>query len=113
MFVLAMPVVIFAFTEDEAKAPAPAEVVQKQLQDAIKLFEDKKETYQKDVLDLFEKKEKDFRDKGDLKILNLIKQEKDSFVKDGKAPTLFFITDQKRYLELAKLDLIKRHIKNF
>jgi hypothetical protein len=46
MFVLAMPVVIFAFTEDEAKAPAPAEVVQKQLQDAIKLFEDKKETYQ-------------------------------------------------------------------
>ena len=111
MLVLAMPVVIFAFTEDEAKAPAPAEIVQKQLQDAIKLFEDKKETYQKDVLDLFEKKEKDFRDKGDLKLLNLIKQEKDAFIKDGKAPTLFFITDQKRYLELAKLDLIKGYEK--
>ena len=111
MLVLAMPVVIFAFTEDEAKAPAPAEIVRKQLQDAIKLFEDKKETYQKDVLDLFEKKEKDFRDKGDLKLLNLIKQEKDAFIKDGKAPTLFFITDQKRYLELAKLDLIKGYEK--
>ena len=111
MLVLAMPVVIFAFTEDEAKAPAPAEIVRKQLQDAIKLFEDKKETYQKDVLDLFEKKEKDFRDKGDLKLLNLIKQEKDAFIQDGKTPTLFFIADQKRYLEIAKLDLIKGYEK--
>ena len=111
MLVFALPVFVFAFVEDEAKAPAPAEIVRKQLQDAIKLFEDKKETYQKDVLDLFEKKEKDFRDKGDLKLLNLIKQEKDAFIKNGKAPTLFFISDQKRYLELAKLDLITSYEK--
>ena len=111
MLVLAMPVAIFAFAEDEAKAPGPAEVVQKQLADAIKIYEDKKETYQKDVLDLFERKEKDFREKGDLKMLNLIKQEKDAFIQDGKTPTLFFIADQKRYLEIAKLDLIKGYEK--
>jgi formylglycine-generating enzyme required for sulfatase activity len=111
MLVLALPVVIFAFAEDESKAPMPAEVMQKQIADAIKVYGEKKEVYRKDVLDLFERKEKVSRDKGDLKTLNLIKKEKDAFFEDGKDPTLFFVTDQKRFLELAKLDLIKAYEK--
>ena len=111
MLVLALPVVIFAFAEDESKAPAPAEVMQKQIADAIKVYGEKKEIYRKDVLDLFERKEKNARDKGDLKTLNLIKKEKDAFFENGKDPTLFFVTDQKRFLELAKLDLIKAYEK--
>ena len=111
MLVLAMPVVIFAFAGDEAKTPAPAEIMQKQIADAIKVYGEKKEVYRKDVLDLFERKEKFSRDKGDLKTLNLIKKEKDAFFEDGKDPTLFFVTDQKRFLELAKLDLIKAYEK--
>jgi formylglycine-generating enzyme required for sulfatase activity len=111
MLVLALPVVIFAFAGDEAKAPAPAEVMQKQIADAIKVYGEKKELYRKDVLDLFERKEKFSRDKGDLKTLNQIKKEKDSFFENGKDPTLFFVTDQKRFLELAKLDLIKAYEK--
>jgi formylglycine-generating enzyme required for sulfatase activity len=111
MLVLALPVVIFAFAGDEAKAPAPAEVMQKQIADAIKLYGEKKEIYKKDVLVLFERKEKFVRDKGDLKTLNLIKKEKDAFFENGKDPTLFFVTDQKRFLELAKLDLIKAYEK--
>ena len=111
MLVLALPVVIFAFTEDESKAPAPAEVMQKQIADAMKVYGEKKEVYRKDVLDLFERKEKFSRDKGDLKTLNLIKKEKDAFFENGKDPTLFFVTDQKRFLELAKLDLIKAYEK--
>jgi len=107
MLVLALPVVIFAFAGDESKAPAPAEVMQKQIADAIKVYGEKKELYRKDVLDLFERKEKFARDKGDLKTLNQIKKEKDAFFDNGKDPTLFFVTDQKRFLELAKLDLIK------
>ena len=103
--------VILGFAEDEAKTLAPSDVMQKQLADAIKIYEDKKETYLKDVLDLFERKEKELRDKADLKMLNLIKKEKDVFIKEGKGPTLFFITDQKRNLELAKLDLIKGYEK--
>ena len=79
MLVLALPVVIFAFAEDESKAPMPAEVMQKQIADAIKVYSEKKEVYRKDVLDLFERKEKFARDKGDLKTLNLIKKEKDAF----------------------------------
>ncbi|MFZ4611817.1 MAG: formylglycine-generating enzyme family protein, partial [Gemmataceae bacterium] len=59
----------------------------------------------------FERKEKNAHDKGDLKALNLIKKEKDAFFGDGKDPTLFFVTDQKRFLELAKLDLIKAYEK--
>ena len=94
--------VILGFAEDEAKTLAPSDVMQKQLADAIKIYEDKKETYLKDVLDLFERKEKELRDKADLKMLNLIKKEKDLFIKEGKGPTLFFITDQKRNLELSK-----------
>ena len=109
MLILAMPVVIFAFAEDEA--PAPAEVMQKQIADAIKVYGEKKEIYRKDVLDLFERKEKFARDKGDLKTLNQIKKEKDAFFDNGKDPTLFFVTDQKRFLELAKLDLIKTYEK--
>ena len=111
MLVLALPVVIFAFAGDESKAPAPAEVMQKQIADAIKIYGEKKEIYRKDVLDLFERKEKFARDKGDLKTLNLIKKEKDAFFENGKDPTLFFVTDQKRFLELAKLDLIKAYEK--
>ena len=111
MLVLALPVVIFAFTGDESKAPVPAEVMQKQIADAIKVYGEKKEIYRKDVLDLFERKEKFARDKGDLKTLNQIKKEKDAFFENGKDPTLFFVTDQKRFLELAKYDLIKAYEK--
>ena len=111
MLVLALPVVIFAFAGDESKAPAPAEVMQKQIADAIKVYGEKNEVYRKAVLDLFEKKEKNARDKGDVKTFNLIKKEKDTFLENGKDPTLFFITDQKRFLELAKLDLIKAYEK--
>jgi formylglycine-generating enzyme required for sulfatase activity len=111
MLVLALPVVIFAFAGDESKAPVPAAVMQKQIADAIKVYGEKKEVYRKDVLDLFERKEKFARDKGDLKTLNLIKKEKDAFFENGKDPTLFFVTDQKRFLELAKLDLIKAYEK--
>ncbi|MCY2940631.1 MAG: formylglycine-generating enzyme family protein [Planctomycetota bacterium] len=111
MLVLALPVVIFAFAGDESKAPAPAEVMQKQIADAIKVYGEKNEVYRKDVLDLFEKKEKNARDKGDVKTFNLIKKEKDAFFENGKEPTLFFVTDQKRFLELAKLDLIKAYEK--
>jgi len=111
MLVLALPVVIFAFAGDESKAQMPAEVMQKQIADAIKLYGEKKEVYRKDVLGLFERKEKFARDKGDLKTLNLIKKEKDAFFENGKDPTLFFVTDQKRFLELAKLDLIKAYEK--
>ena len=106
-----LPMVILAFAEDEANTPAPSDAIQKQLVDAIKIYEDKKETYLKDILDLFERKEKDFRDKGDLKMVKTVKKEKDVFFQDGKGPTLFYITDQKRYLELAKLDLIKGYEK--
>ena len=109
--VLALPVAIFAFAGDESKAPAPAEVMQKQIADAIKLYGEKKEIYRKDVLDLFERKEKNARDKGDLKTLNLVKKQREIFSDDGKEPTLFLITDQKRFLELAKLDLIKAYEK--
>ena len=111
MLILALPVVIFAFTGDESKAPVPAEVMQKQIADAIKVYGEKKEIYRKDVLDLFERKEKFARDKGDLKTLNQIKKEKDAFFENGKDPTLFFVTDQKRFLELAKYDLIKAYEK--
>jgi len=111
MLVLALPVVIFAFAGNESKAPAPAEVMQKQIADAIKVYGEKKEVYRKDVLDLFERKEKNARDKGDLKTLNLIKKERAIFSEDAKEPTLFLITDQKRFLELAKLDLIKAYEK--
>ena len=109
--VLALPVVIFAFAGDESKAPAPAEVMQKQIADAIKVYGEKKEVYRKDVLGLFERKEKIARDKGDLKMISLIKKEKDAFFENDKDPTLFFVTDQKRFLELAKLDLIKAYEK--
>ena len=111
VLMVVLPVVIFAFAEDESKAPAPAEVMQKQIADAIKVYGEKKEIYRKDVLDLFERKEKFARDKGDLKTLNQIKKEKDAFFENGKDPTLFFVTDQKRFLELAKYDLIKAYEK--
>jgi formylglycine-generating enzyme required for sulfatase activity len=111
MLVLALPVVIFAFAEDEVKDPIPAEVMQKQIADAIKVYGEKKEIYRKDVLDLFERKEKNARDKGDLKTVNQIKKQREIFSEDGKEPTLFLITDQKRFLELAKLDLIKAYEK--
>ena len=68
ILVLAFPVVIFAFAGDEAKVPMPAEVMQKQIADAIKVYGEKKEVYRKNVLDLFERKEKFSQDKGDLKI---------------------------------------------
>jgi formylglycine-generating enzyme required for sulfatase activity len=111
MLVLALPVVIFAFAGDESKAPAPSEIMQKQIADAVKVYAEKKEVYRKDVLDLFERKEKFARDKGDLKMISLIKKEKDAFFENDKDPTLFFVTDQKRFLELAKLDLIKAYEK--
>ena len=111
VLMLALPVVIFAFAGDESKAPAPSEVMQKQIADAIKVYGEKKEVYRKDVLDLFQKKEKIARDKGELKMISLIKKEKDAFFENDKDPTLFFVTDQKRFLELAKLDLIKAYEK--
>jgi len=111
MLVLALPVVLFAFAGDETKSPMSAEIMQKQIADAIKVYGEKKEIYKKDVLDLFERKEKNARDKGDLKTISLIKKEKDAFFENGKDPTLFFVTDQKRSLELAKLDLIKAYEK--
>ena len=111
MLVLALPVVIFAFAGDESKASGPAEVMQKQIADAMKVYGEKKEVYRKDVLGLFERKEKIARDKGDLKMISLIKKEKDAFFENDKDPTLFFVTDQKRFLELAKLDLIKAYEK--
>ena len=111
MLVLALPVVIFAFAGDESKAANLAEVMQKQIADAIKVYGEKKEVYRKALLDLFERKEKNARDKGDVKTFNLIKKEKDAFLENGKEPTLFFVTDQKRFLELAKLDLIKAYEK--
>ena len=111
MLVLALPVVILAFAGDETKSPMPAEIMQKQIADAIKVYGEKKDVYRKDVLGLFEKKEKIARDKGDLKMLNLIKKERDIFSEDAKEPTLFLIPDQKRFLELAKLDLIKAYEK--
>ena len=111
VLMLALPVMIFAFAGDEAKAPIPAEVMQKQIADAIKVYGEKKEVYRKDVLDLFERKEKNARDKGDLKTLNQIKKEREIFSENAKEPTLFLITDQKRFLELAKLDLIKAYEK--
>ena len=111
MLVLGLPVVIFAFAEDESKAPAPAEIMQKQIADAVKVYGEKKEVYRKDVLDIFERKEKFARDKGDLKTLNQIKKEREIFSENAKEPTLFLITDQKRFLELAKLDLIKTYEK--
>ena len=113
MLVLALPVpvVIFAFAGDESKAPTPAEVMQKQIADAVKVYGEKKEIYRKDVLDLFERKEKNARDKGDLKTVNQSKKQREIFSEDGKEPTLFLITDQKRFLELAKLDLIKAYEK--
>ena len=98
MLVLALPVVIFAFAGDESKAPVPAEVMQKQIADAIKVYGEKNEVYRKAVLDLFERKEKNARDKGDLKTLNQIKKEREIFSEDAKEPTLFFVTDQKRFL---------------
>ena len=112
MLVLELPVVIFAFAGDENKSPMPAEIMQKQIADAIKVYGEKKEIYRKDVLSLFERKEKNARDKGDLKTLNLIKKEREIFSEDVKEPTLFLITDQKRFLELAKLDLIKAYEKS-
>jgi formylglycine-generating enzyme required for sulfatase activity len=111
MLVLALPVVIFAFAGDESKALATAEVMQKQITDAIKVYGEKKEIYRKDVLGLFERKEKNAREKGDLKTLNLIKKEREIFSADTKEPTLFLISDQKRFLELAKFDLIKAYEK--
>ena len=111
MLVLALPVVMFAFAGDESKVPMAAEVMQKQIADAIKVYGEKKEVYRKDVLGLFEKKEKIARDKGDLKTLNQIKKEREIFSADTKEPTLFLITDQKRFLELAKFDLIKAYEK--
>jgi len=111
MLVLALPVVIFAFAGDESKAPAPAEVMEKQIADAIKVYGEKKEIYKKDVLSLFERKEKNARDKGDLKTLNQIKKQREIFSEDAKEPTLFLIPDQKRFLELAKYDLIKAYEK--
>ena len=111
MLMLALPVLIFAFAGDESKAPTPAEVMQKQIADAVKVYGEKKEIYRKDVLDLFERKEKNARDKGDLKTVNQIKKQREIFSEDGKEPTLFLITDQKRFLELAKLDLIKAYEK--
>ena len=97
MLVLGLPVVILAFAGDESKAPAPAEVMQKQIADAIKVYGEKKEVYRKDVLDLFERKEKFARDKGDLKTLNLIKKEKDAFFENGKDPSLFLLPIRKGF----------------
>lgn len=99
------------FAEDKTQAPVLSGSMQKQIEDAIKVYGEKKVLYQKDVLELFERKEKFAREKGDLKTLNQIKKEKDAFLENGKDPTLFFITDQKRFLELAKSDLIKAYEK--
>ena len=104
------PIIKIGLAEDK-KEITPPEFMQKQIEEAIKQYGEKQEAYKNDVLALFERKEKLARDKGDLKTLNLIKKEKDAFLENGKSPTLFFITDQKRFLELAKIDLMKAYEK--
>ena len=80
-----------------------------QIAKSSKVFEVKKEEFKNEVLKLFEKKEQLARIKGDIKIVNQIKKEKDAFLNENKEPTLFFITDQKRALELAKTEIVKSY----
>lgn len=110
---------LFVFSQNEKDAPKkPADPdalkIAGQVSEAVKTYDEKKQKFQEDVLNMFDKKETISRSKGDAKVLNQLKNEKDNFLKEGKDPTLFFITDQKRSLELAKLDMIKsyeKHIK--
>jgi hypothetical protein len=97
---------LFAFQVRKAKDPA-MEKIEKTISEAIRQFETKKETYVKEVLDLFEKKETSVRGKGNLELLNQIKKEKEAFLSQNREPSLFFITDQKRLMEKAKIELIK------
>lgn len=103
-----LSVLLFAFEEKNPK-DASIEKIEKTISEALKDFENKKETYIKEVLDLFEKKELSVRNKGDLTLVNQIKKEKEAFVSQNKEPTLFFITDQKRFMEKAKIELIKNY----
>jgi len=110
---------LFLFSQNEKEVPKDsvnpnASKILDQVSEAVKTYDAKKQKFQEDVLSMFDKKETISRSKGDIKILNQLKNEKDNFLKEGKDPTLFFITDQKRSLELAKLSLIKsyeKHIK--
>jgi uncharacterized protein (TIGR03067 family) len=110
---------LFLFSQNEKETPKNpvnpnASKILDQVSEAVKTYDAKKQKFQEDVLGMFDKKETISRSKGDIKILNQLKNEKDNFLKEGKDPTLFFITDQKRSLELAKLSLIKsyeKHIK--
>jgi len=86
-----------------------SEIIQKQLEEAINIYEKKKELFLTNVTEVFDKKEKNARDKVDLKLINSIKNERESFLKFGKEPSIFYITDQKRALEIAKLDLLKAY----
>ena len=86
-----------------------SEIIQKQLEDAINIYEKKKELFKNNVVEVFDKKEKNAREKVDLKLITSIKNERDSFLKFGKEPSVFYITDQKRALELAKFDLLKAY----
>jgi hypothetical protein len=106
---------VFSQNEKDApKKPADPDALKiaGQVLEAVKAYDAKKQKFQEDVLSMFDKKETISRSKGDAKVLNQLKSEKDNFLKEGKDPTLFFITDQKRSLELAKLDLIKSYEKN-
>ncbi len=107
---------LFVFSQNEKdvskKTVNPdALKISDQVSEAVKTYDAKKQKFQEDVLNMFDKKETISRNKGDAKVLNQLKNEKDNFLKDAKDPTLFFITDQKRSLELAKLDLIKSYEK--
>lgn len=107
---------LFVFSQNEKdvskKTVNPdALKISDQVSEAVKTYDAKKQKFQEDVLNMFDKKETISRSKGDAKVLNQLKNEKDNFLKDAKDPTLFFITDQKRSLELAKLDLIKSYEK--
>lgn len=110
---------LFVFSQNEKdalKKPVNPDAlkISEQVSEAVKTYDAKKQKFQEDVLNMFDKKETISRSKGDANVLNQLKNEKDSFLKEAKDPTLFFITDQKRSLELAKLDLMKsyeKHIK--
>ena len=108
---LLLPMMLLGFQENKGQAKQ-FQIIRKEIDDALETFENKKELFKTEVISLFERKEKLARVNGDLNLLNMIKKEKDSFLGTGKEPTIFFITDQKRTLELAKKGLIKIYEKS-
>lgn len=112
-FLILSPLCVLAIQDNNqaSQKDKAKETIQNEFQEALKKYEDKKQLFQTEVLNLFDRKETIAREKGDLKSLNVIKKEKDAFLNTGKEPSLFFITDQKRFMELAKTDLVKAYEK--